>query len=297
MVPGLVALVARGDQVHVEALGSLSAGGPAVRRDSLFRISSNSKPVTGAATLALVQEGLLDLDEPVARLLPELTAPRVLRRMDGPLDDTVPGRRPITVRDLLTFTFGFGLAVEMFAAVRRGRWWRRPRRCTWQDHRIFGAGGIGRSRPLRRPRGPGRRRSLAAARPGRPAARHPPGRLGNGRWPPLVAHGVPRTVGYLPDDRGPRGHGQHLHPPFPGAGHLPAGIGQRPSGGGVRVRVCGRHRVVITLADGGVIRAPAVGADHQKFFAFALGRGQHPVSWQAYDVAGLQTGSATIRGL
>ena len=115
-VPGLVALVARGDQVHVEALGSLSVGGPAVQRDSLFRISSNSKPVTGAATLALVQEGLLDLDEPVARLLPELTAPRVLRRMDGPLDDTVPGRRPITVRDLLTFTFGFGLAVEMFAA-------------------------------------------------------------------------------------------------------------------------------------------------------------------------------------
>jgi CubicO group peptidase (beta-lactamase class C family) len=116
MVPGLVALVARGDQVHVEALGSLSAGGPAVQRDSLFRISSNSKPVTGAATLALVQEGLLDLDEPVARLLPELAAPRVLRRMDGPLDDTVPARRPITVRDLLTFTFGFGLAVEMFAA-------------------------------------------------------------------------------------------------------------------------------------------------------------------------------------
>ena len=56
-------------------------------------------------------------------------------------------------------------------------------------------------------------------------------------------------------------------------------------------------RVVITLAGGGVIRVPAVGADHQKFFAFALGRGQHPVSWQAYDAAGLQAGSATIRGL
>jgi CubicO group peptidase (beta-lactamase class C family) len=115
-VPGLVALVARGDQVHVEALGSLSVGGPAVQRDSLFRISSNSKPVTGAATLALVREGLLELDEPVARLLPELAAPRVLRRMDGPLDDTVPARRPVTVRDLLTFTFGFGDAAEMFAA-------------------------------------------------------------------------------------------------------------------------------------------------------------------------------------
>ena len=61
-VPGLVAVAARGDQVHTEALGSLSVGGPAVRRDSLFRIASNSKPVTGAATLALVREGLLRLD-------------------------------------------------------------------------------------------------------------------------------------------------------------------------------------------------------------------------------------------
>lgn len=117
-VPGLVALVARGDQVHVEALGSLSIGGPAVQRDSLFRIASVTKPVTGAATLALVREGLLELDEPVARLLPELAAPRVLRRMDGPLDDTAPATRPITVRDLLTFTFGFGLTAEMFAAER-----------------------------------------------------------------------------------------------------------------------------------------------------------------------------------
>ncbi len=117
-VPGLVALAARGDQVHVEALGSLSIGGPPARPDSLFRIASVTKPVTGAATLALVREGLLSLDEPVGRLLPELAAPRVLRRMDGPLDDTVPARRPVTVRDLLTFTFGFGDTAEMFSAER-----------------------------------------------------------------------------------------------------------------------------------------------------------------------------------
>lgn len=115
-VPGLVALVARGDQVHVEALGSLSIGGPPVRRDSLFRISSTTKPVTGAATLALVREGLFGLDERVDGLLPELANPRVLRRMDGPLDKTVPATRAITVRDLLTFTFGFGMVMEMFTA-------------------------------------------------------------------------------------------------------------------------------------------------------------------------------------
>ena len=113
-VPALVALVARGEQVHVEALGSLSIGGAPVRRDSLFRISSTTKPITGAATLALVREGLIDLDDRIDDLVPELASPRVLRRMDGPLDETVPVIRSITVRDLLTFTFGFGMVIEMF---------------------------------------------------------------------------------------------------------------------------------------------------------------------------------------
>jgi CubicO group peptidase (beta-lactamase class C family) len=113
-VPGLVALVARGDQVHVEALGTLAVGGAPVSRDSLFRIASTTKPITAAATLVLTGEGLLGLDEPVDRLLPELAGRRVLQRMDGPLDETVPAVRPITARDLLTFTFGFGAVTEMF---------------------------------------------------------------------------------------------------------------------------------------------------------------------------------------
>jgi CubicO group peptidase (beta-lactamase class C family) len=115
-VPGLVALVACGGQVHVEALGRLAVGGPPVARDSIFRIASTTKPITAAVTLAVVAEGLFGLDEPVERLLPELAGRRVLRRMDGPLDDTVPAARAITVRDLLTFTFGFGMVGEMFAA-------------------------------------------------------------------------------------------------------------------------------------------------------------------------------------
>ena len=113
-IPGLVALVARGDEVQVEALGNLGIGRPPVKRDSLFRIASTSKPITAAVTMALVDEGLIGLDEPVDRLLPELADRRVLRRPDGPLDDTVPAVRPITTRDLLTFTLGFGMALEMF---------------------------------------------------------------------------------------------------------------------------------------------------------------------------------------
>jgi CubicO group peptidase (beta-lactamase class C family) len=116
LVPGLVALVASGGEVVVETLGSLAIGGPPVARDSLFRIASVTKPITGAATLAIAGEGLITLDEPVERLLPELGGARVLRSMDGPLDDTVPAQRSITARDLLTFTFGFGMASGMFSA-------------------------------------------------------------------------------------------------------------------------------------------------------------------------------------
>ncbi len=115
-VPGLVVLVARGEEVHVEARGHLAVGGLPVTRGSLFRIASTSKPITAAATLAVIDEGLIGLDEPVDGLLPELAGRRVLTRMDGPLDETVPAQRAITTRDLLTFTFGFGMALEMFAS-------------------------------------------------------------------------------------------------------------------------------------------------------------------------------------
>lgn len=89
-VPGMVALVARKDQVHVEALGSLHIDGPPVQRDSLYRIASTTKVVTGAATMALVDEGVFGLDDPVDKWLPELADRRVLRSPAGPLNDTVP---------------------------------------------------------------------------------------------------------------------------------------------------------------------------------------------------------------
>ena len=108
-VAGLVALLARHDDVHAVALGvqDLDAGTP-MRRDSIFRIASMTKPVTAAAAMILVEEEKLRLDDPVDRLLPELSGRRVLRSIEGPLDDTVPANRPITLRDLLTFRAGFG---------------------------------------------------------------------------------------------------------------------------------------------------------------------------------------------
>ncbi len=115
-LPGVVAAVARGDAVHVATAGVMAVGGPPMRRDTLFRISSTTKPMTAAAVLSLVDDGLLKLDGPVDELLPELAGRRVLRRPDGPLTDTVPAERPVTVRDLLTFTWGFGMQGAMFMA-------------------------------------------------------------------------------------------------------------------------------------------------------------------------------------
>ncbi|MFB7277282.1 serine hydrolase domain-containing protein [Streptomyces hydrogenans] len=113
-IPGLVALVGRGGHTHVEAMGTMRHdGGPPMRRDTVFRMASASKPVTMAAAMVLIDECRLRLDDPVDPWLPELADRRVLKRPDGPLDDTVPARRPITVRDLLTSTFGLGTDFEL----------------------------------------------------------------------------------------------------------------------------------------------------------------------------------------
>lgn len=107
-VPGLVALVARGDDVEVVALGTQDTSGTPMARDSIFRAASITKPVTAAVVMSLVEDGLVDLDAPVGELLPELAEPRVLRTLESPLDDTVACERPVTARHLLSGTAGHG---------------------------------------------------------------------------------------------------------------------------------------------------------------------------------------------
>lgn len=108
-VPGLVAAVAHGGEATVEAVGSTGPGGEPFRRDTIVRISSMTKPIVAAAAMTLVEDGLLDLGEPVDRLLPELAGRRVLRHPGAELDDTVSARRAITVEDLLSFRLGIGV--------------------------------------------------------------------------------------------------------------------------------------------------------------------------------------------
>ena len=114
-LPGLVTLVSRRGEAYVDAFGTLAFGSEVpMRRDTIFRLASMTKPITAVAAMILVEECKLRLDDPVDGWLPELKERKVLRTIDGPLDDTVPAQRPITLRDLLTFRAGYGEV--MFAA-------------------------------------------------------------------------------------------------------------------------------------------------------------------------------------
>jgi CubicO group peptidase (beta-lactamase class C family) len=107
--PGLVTLVSRHGEIFADTIGRIAIGGPPMQRDTIFRITSMTKPVTAVAAMILVEECRLRLDDPVDRWLPELADRKVLRAIDAPVDDTVPARRAITLRDLLTFRPGLGM--------------------------------------------------------------------------------------------------------------------------------------------------------------------------------------------
>jgi len=108
-LPGLVAAISRRRVEHVDAIGSLDFGGTApMRRDTIFRLASVTKPITAVAAMILVEECKLRLDDSVEEYLPELAHRKVLRTIDSQLADTVPAKRPITLRDLLTFRSGYG---------------------------------------------------------------------------------------------------------------------------------------------------------------------------------------------
>ena len=136
-LPGAAWWVVSGDQVtggvagdHGPETGRVPAGslgaGSAPRRpggardahspsrapiepDTIFRLSSTTKPIVAAAAMTLIDDGTLTLDADVDRWLPELADRRVLLDPAGPIDRTEPARRPITVRDVLTFRLGLGM--------------------------------------------------------------------------------------------------------------------------------------------------------------------------------------------
>ncbi|WP_035859199.1 serine hydrolase domain-containing protein [Cryptosporangium arvum] len=108
--PGALALVSRGDEVTVDVAGTADVEGRTpLRRDTIFRIGALTVPIVAVAALMLAEEDRLGLDDPVDLWLPELASRRVLRSFTAELDDTEPAKTPITLRHLLTNTWGFGL--------------------------------------------------------------------------------------------------------------------------------------------------------------------------------------------
>ncbi|MGY0501823.1 serine hydrolase domain-containing protein [Nocardia sp. FBN12] len=113
---GLAWLVAIGDDVATGAVGYVDGTrSTPVRTDTIFRISSMTKPLTAVAASILIDDGVLDPAEPVDRLLPELADLRVLSNPAAEITDTVAANRPITVEDLLTFRLGWGMDFADFA--------------------------------------------------------------------------------------------------------------------------------------------------------------------------------------
>ena len=121
VVPGALMALARHGEVHVEAAGTLAFRGPGARvpmaGDTIVRIASLTKPIVAACAMTLVEDCTLRLDDPVDDLLPELAEMTVLADPAGSLEDTVPAVRPITLRDLLTFTLGTGMVVPESGTV------------------------------------------------------------------------------------------------------------------------------------------------------------------------------------
>jgi CubicO group peptidase (beta-lactamase class C family) len=112
-IPGYVGAVRIGGRTEIRAGGRMSTDrdGLPMTAETLFRIASVTKPIGGALTLSLIQDGVLALADPIARWLPEAAAPRVLVSPDAELDQTVAAQRPITVRHLLTATSGWGVVM------------------------------------------------------------------------------------------------------------------------------------------------------------------------------------------
>jgi CubicO group peptidase (beta-lactamase class C family) len=108
-IAGAVVLAAKRDAVQMQAVGvqDLASNVP-MRRDTIVRIASMTKPIVAAAAMMLVEERRIALEDRVEKWLPELANRRVLRAMDAAVDDTVPARRAITLDDLLTFRLGLG---------------------------------------------------------------------------------------------------------------------------------------------------------------------------------------------
>lgn len=108
-VPGAIAAVTAPGRDPAIYVGGDDGFGSPLRRDTIMRIASISKPIVATAAMAMVDSGEIAPADPITRWLPELAGRPVLRAENAPLDDTVPTAREVTVEDVLTFRCGDGM--------------------------------------------------------------------------------------------------------------------------------------------------------------------------------------------
>jgi len=118
---GAVALVLRdGQPAYEKAVGwSDKEAGRKMAPATIFRIASQTKAITSAAILVLLEEGKLTLTDPVSRYIPSFASSKVAVRNDAPdaAPEIVPAKRPITIRDLLTHTAGISYGTDRQVAA------------------------------------------------------------------------------------------------------------------------------------------------------------------------------------
>ena len=112
-VAGMMAMIGFGQSApQVISAGALKLGGDRmVGPNTLWRMYSQTKPVTGMAAMMLVEDGLISLDQPLSDIFPEFADMQVLVDPEGPLEDVVPAKTPITIRHLQTHTAGLGYTI------------------------------------------------------------------------------------------------------------------------------------------------------------------------------------------
>jgi CubicO group peptidase (beta-lactamase class C family) len=110
----------RGNLVHESCHGMMDVeAAKPMQRDAIFRLASMTKPIVSAAVLQAIEEGKLRLFDPVANWLPELAEMQVMKEPNGPVNETEPLARPITVLDLLTHRSGITYDFNSFGELQK----------------------------------------------------------------------------------------------------------------------------------------------------------------------------------
>ena len=112
-VAGMLAMIGFGqNQPQMISAGALTLGGAKpVDSNTLWRMYSQTKPITGMATMMLIEDGLISLDQPLSDIFPEFANMQVLVDPEGALDNVEPAKLPITIRQLQTHTAGLGYTI------------------------------------------------------------------------------------------------------------------------------------------------------------------------------------------